>query len=92
MALPANEFSKSLKETPKTKKWTEFWSFATFQYGYTMGTRQLVILRAMSLLTNEWDPERLKKKINQHISESEYHQLLVMSVARGDHKYLTCEI
>ena len=89
MALPANEFSKSLKETPKTKKWSQFWSFLTFQYGYTMATRKLVILRAMSLLDNEWDNELLQKKINQNISEAQYHQLLVMSLASGEIKYLT---
>ena len=81
-------FSKSLKETPKTTKWKETWSFGNFQYGYTKHTRNLVVLRAMSLLDNEWNNENLQKKLNQNISESVYHRLLVMAIATGEIKYL----
>ena len=45
----------------------------------------------MSLLDNEWNTEILKKKIDQNISEVNYHRMLVLAVASGDIKFLTHE-
>ena len=85
------KFSKSLKESTKNSNWVEHWSFLAFSYGFSQFTRRLVILRAMSLLDNEWNTEILKKKIDQNISEVNYHRMLVLAVASGDIKFLTHE-
>ena len=45
----------------------------------------------MNLLAYQWNTEVLKQKIDQNISEVNYHRLLVLAVASGNIKFLTHE-